>query len=29
VLKTIAKTGKKVTAGQADGEEKSVEVPAE
>ncbi|KAL2116450.1 hypothetical protein VTJ04DRAFT_8618 [Mycothermus thermophilus] len=29
VLKTIAKTGKKVTAGKADGEEKSVEVPAE
>ncbi|KAK0669995.1 hypothetical protein QBC41DRAFT_318592 [Cercophora samala] len=27
VLKTIAKTGKKVTKGEADGEEKSVEVP--
>ncbi|KAK4655836.1 Cytosolic copper metallochaperone [Podospora pseudocomata] len=27
VLKTIAKTGKKVTKGEADGEERSVEVP--
>ncbi|KAK4204733.1 hypothetical protein QBC40DRAFT_83895 [Triangularia verruculosa] len=27
VLRTIAKTGKKVTKGEADGEEKSVEVP--
>ncbi|TPX11872.1 uncharacterized protein E0L32_007370 [Thyridium curvatum] len=29
VLKTIAKTGKKVNSGSADGVEKSVEVPAE
>ena len=29
VLKTIAKTGKKVNSGEADGEAKSVEVPAE
>jgi len=29
VLRTIAKTGKKVTAGKADGVEQSVEVPAE
>jgi copper chaperone len=28
VLKTISKTGKKVNTGSADGEEKSVEVPA-
>jgi copper chaperone len=28
VLKTIAKTGKKITKGEADGEEKSIEVPA-
>jgi len=28
VLSTIAKTGKKVKAGFADGEEKSIEVPA-
>jgi len=29
VLKTIAKTGKKVNSGEADGVEKSVEVPTE
>lgn len=29
VLKTIKKTGKKVNSGEADGEEKSVEVPEE
>lgn len=29
VLKTIAKTGKKVNSGEADGEAKSVEVPAD
>jgi copper chaperone len=28
VLKTIAKTGKKVNSGEADGESKSIEVPA-
>jgi len=29
VLKTIKKTGKKVNSGEADGEEKSIEVPEE
>lgn len=29
VLKTISKTGKKVNSGEADGESKSVEVPAD
>ncbi|KAL1896595.1 Cytosolic copper metallochaperone [Sporothrix stenoceras] len=29
VLKTISKTGKKVNSGEADGESRSIEVPAE
>jgi len=29
VLQTIAKTGKKVNKGEADGEERSVEIPAD
>lgn len=29
VLRTISKTGKKINAGEADGETRSIEVPAE